>query len=264
MLKTRVLTALTLAPLVVLAVYLLPLWAFALFVGGILCLAMYEWAALAGLSSPAGRASSIGLFAAAALALWWFPQGQQAVLYLAAAAWVVATGIVLFHPASVALVRSTASVGAFGLIMALGAWIALVTTRAGEHGGHWVMWLLLICWAADAGAYFAGRAFGRRKLALSISPGKTWEGAIGGLIVTLAVCGGLLAYAGQMSWGWVAMIVVLVAISVVGDLFESVLKRAADIKDSGSLLPGHGGVLDRIDSVLAVAPTFAVLGALVR
>jgi phosphatidate cytidylyltransferase len=123
----------------------------------------------------------------------------------------------------------------------------------------WLIWVFMLAWGADIGAYFAGHAFGRRKLAPRVSPGKTWEGVIGGLALALAVCA-LGAFWLTPGWvGWLPVIVLLVAVSVFGDLFESVLKRATGVKDSGTLLPGHGGVLDRIDSLLAVLPVFAVL-----
>jgi phosphatidate cytidylyltransferase len=119
--------------------------------------------------------------------------------------------------------------------------------------------MLTLVWLADIGAYFSGRKFGKRKLAPSISPGKTWEGVYGGVLVNLIWI--LLVFWLIDGWGigllpFVLIGVATVAISVVGDLFESVLKREAGVKDSGQLLPGHGGVLDRIDSVIAATPVF--------
>ena len=262
MLKVRIITALVLAPLVVMAIYLLPVWAFAIFVAIAAGLGVYEWSALAGLENAPARIGYLVVFFALAAAGWLLPELRGGALIVASAAWLVAAAIVLFYPRLNVLISAPWVVGIAGFVVALGAWSALVELRMAPNGAHWVMWVLLVCWAADIGAYFAGRAMGRRKLAPKVSPGKTWEGAIGGALLTLLVCGGLIAYAGIFSAGWLALIVFVVAVSVLGDLFESVLKRQSQIKDSGSILPGHGGMLDRIDSVLAVAPVFALLHAL--
>jgi phosphatidate cytidylyltransferase len=136
-----------------------------------------------------------------------------------------------------------------------------VSTRGFARGPEMVLWMLLLVFAADIGAYFAGRSLGRRKLAPRVSPGKTWEGAVGGLVaVALVALVGTLHFpvAGGVAFGCAVGI-----FSVIGDLTESMFKRAAGLKDSGTLLPGHGGILDRIDSVTAAAPLYALglLGA---
>ena len=127
------------------------------------------------------------------------------------------------------------------------------------HGGEVLLYMLTLVWLADIGAYFSGRKFGKRKLAPSISPAKTWEGVYGGILVNLVWI--LLVFWFTGGWGFDFLAFVLigiatVAVSVVGDLFESILKREAGVKDSGQMLPGHGGVLDRIDSVIAATPVF--------
>ena len=154
-------------------------------------------------------------------------------------------------------------------IAIFGCFLAIVVLF--HHSPMYLLSVLVIVWAADIGAYFAGKAFGRRKLAPSISPGKSWEGAIGGWLLVLLMLAGfsvtpaladtfparLLA-----TWGWpgaLAVMTVLVAASVVGDLFESMLKRRAGVKDSSNLLPGHGGVLDRVDALIPVLPLAALL-----
>ena len=128
-----------------------------------------------------------------------------------------------------------------------------------EQGGWILLYLLTLVWIADVGAYFSGRKFGKNKLAPGISPGKTWEGVAGGLVFNMVWM--LFVYSLTEGWGmsivwFVGIGLATSAISVVGDLFESILKREAGVKDSGKLLPGHGGVLDRIDSVIAAAPVF--------
>lgn len=127
------------------------------------------------------------------------------------------------------------------------------------YGGWVLLYMLTLVWLADIGAYFSGRRFGRRKLAPSISPGKTWEGVYGGILVTLAWMFLIYAVTDLLNTSLVEFLpigVATVSISIAGDLFESVLKREAGVKDSGKLLPGHGGVLDRIDSVISATPVF--------
>lgn len=149
-----------------------------------------------------------------------------------------------------------------GPIVLTPLWTALVALHGnGEDGPSSVLFLMILIWVADSGAYFAGRQWGRNKLAPVISPGKTWEGVYGAVFGAL-ICGLLLAWYRSDIEGFhwlVPVCVITVLMSVVGDLFESVMKRKMDMKDSGTLLPGHGGVLDRIDSLTAAAPVF-VLG----
>ena len=128
-----------------------------------------------------------------------------------------------------------------------------------DHGASYFLYVFFIVWAADVGAYFSGKRFGRHKLAPLVSPGKTIEGMLGGLLCVsalAALAAWWFGYSGREAWVFVALSLLAALFSVFGDLFESLLKRQANIKDSSSLLPGHGGVLDRIDSVLAAAPVF--------
>jgi len=141
------------------------------------------------------------------------------------------------------------------------AWIALYALRAGPAGSWWILVMLLVVWAADTGAYFTGRALGRRKMAPRISPSKTWEGLAGGLAAALLAglaavrfIPGISAPPGRMA----ALILVTAVVSVGGDLFISLHKRRTGRKDSGAIFPGHGGILDRLDSLLAAAPFFAL------
>jgi phosphatidate cytidylyltransferase len=180
-------------------------------------------------------------------------------LWLGAVFWVLATVAVLTYPRSVPVAAHRALALPAGLVVGWAAWMALVVIRSQPQGATWVLWLLLLVTAADIGAYFAGRRFGRLKLAPHISPGKTWEGLLGGVLVSLLATLAMLVPMGAFSLGWIPVVLLLVAVSVFGDLFESVLKRVRGVKDSGSLLPGHGGMLDRIDSAVAALPVFALV-----
>jgi phosphatidate cytidylyltransferase len=149
-----------------------------------------------------------------------------------------------------------------GALVIFPAWVAGVNIHAGESHGHaWVFLAMLLVWAADTGAYFAGRFFGKRKLAPNISPGKTWAGVYGAFVASalvILVGGWLLGVRDARLIGLVVVAIVTVASSIVGDLLESLMKRHASVKDSGALFPGHGGLLDRLDSVFAALPVFAL------
>jgi phosphatidate cytidylyltransferase len=259
LLRSRIITALILAPLALSAVYLLPLWGYAVFFGVVAALGAYEWGGLAGLGSSSTRLIYVAVLVVLILGLWRVPVLWESTLWLGAAFWAVAAAAVLGFPASGRFMDRTALLGAAGLLAMLAAWVALVVIRAAPGGANWVVWLLVLIWSADIGAYFAGRAFGRRKLAPSVSPGKTWEGAVGGALLSLLMTTAGLLLMGAFTPWWLLLIVLLVTVSVFGDLFESALKRHLGVKDSGALLPGHGGILDRIDSVIAVLPVFALL-----
>jgi len=199
--------------------------------------------------------------AVALAALWWLAtrtsSGLHALLWAAFAFWSVALVWIVGSPGRVGPTR----VAVTGLLALSFAWLALARMRIDwQHGGHVVMYALLVVWLADSGAYFAGRAFGRRKLAPLVSPGKTWAGFWGGL----AACALLAVVTARLEalplWPLLAVTLVAGVFSVVGDLAESLCKRYAGVKDSGSLIPGHGGVLDRFDSLLAALPLL-MLGA---
>ena len=271
MLKLRIVTGCALAA----AALALILWAppSALAVLLLLCAAvgLTEWAALCGFQRNVAKAAYVIGCLAAAVAMWLHPAAQLAALAVAVAFWAGATAFVATYPSSRGLARPRAAVAAAGAVIFIGAWHGLMTLRELDGGdaaqpyqGQWlVVWTLVVACVTDTGAYFVGRAFGRHRLAPNVSPAKTWEGLGGGVLAGVLSGAALAWWLGWRPLGlWLALAFVLALISVVGDLFESALKRASGVKDSGALLPGHGGVLDRIDSTLAAAPAFALWAAL--
>jgi phosphatidate cytidylyltransferase len=271
MLKQRIMTALVLLPIVVLAILYLPNPGFALLWAVALNLAAWEWSALARLGSSLSRITWLFVIDAALLALWFninVNAVTDTVIFLAAGFWAVVAASLLFD-----IIRRmrglsstayrTVSVMA-GMFVIVPAWLALVLLHASQTTS--VLLVFCLVWAADTGAYFTGRRFGKRKLAPSISPGKSWEGVIGGLLFSLVLAYawsviGDIPQAEQLAFIIIAMIAVIV--SIYGDLLESVFKRVSGIKDSGQILPGHGGAMDRLDSITAAGPIF-VAGYLVK
>ena len=226
-------------------------------------LGVHEWAGLARLRSAWQRGACTAAYAILALAAWAVPELRAVALWLGILIWIGAIAAILTWPACRPLLARRWLFAALGVAVVWSAWAALVTIRAAPGGSWWLLWVFALVWGADIGAYFAGKRFGARRLAPVVSPGKTWEGVLGGAALGGGACMGALALAGALDWAWVGITLALLAVSIVGDLTESLLKRASGVKDSGSLLPGHGGVLDRIDSALPVLPAFAiVLGSL--
>ncbi len=262
MLKLRVITALIAAPSVIAAIFLLPLNAFAAVFLVLAGLGVWEWANLAGIRSIVARVAYVAGYALLAYAVLNSPSLWSAVFKVIAVFWILAAVVVVTFPASGQALVGAVLVPA-GYVAFIGAWLALVALQIA--GGPWlILWVLIVVWAADIGAYFAGRSFGRRKLALLVSPGKTWEGAVGGTLLSVLL-GSLLgatvptlhALAPDL-WQWIAGSFVVSIVSIFGDLFESALKRARGVKDSGGLFPGHGGMLDRVDSLIAALPCVAL------
>ena len=267
MLKLRIATGLVLAAVALVVVLLLPLAWMAAFFHLVVLLAAYEWARLAGVETRSAFVAFAALLSVMVAFLWLFPVARVPALAAAVVFWLVALAVVVSYPASRRLLEARLVLLAGGAIALCGAWLALVVLKAapGSHG-HWsgalqIVWLLAAVTLADSGAYFAGHRFGRRKLAPGLSPGKTVEGALGGAAAVLAwaVCGAAV-FDGPVAL-WLVAGVLVFAAAVVGDLFESAMKRMRGVKDSGGVLPGHGGLLDRVDSLLAAAPVFALLGA---
>lgn len=262
--RTRVITALLLAPLAIAAILLLPTAWFAALAAALLLAALWEFTRLVGVAEPAARGALVLANAAVVAALAWAARVEEALLAGVAVAgalwWVLAfVWLLRFDFASADRTWARSLKLAAGSLCVIPAWCALVLLH--EDAPGWALVAVASIWAADSAAYFAGRYLGRRKLAPRISPGKTWAGVIGGLAGCVAVA---LAFALILridtSLPALALVAAVAgAFSVVGDLFESLIKRHGGSKDSGSLLPGHGGVLDRVDGLLAAMPAFLVL-----
>ena len=262
MLRNRIITAIILAPLAVLAVFYLPLTWFGLLFWLVASLALYEWAGLLHVKTPWGKLFYLFFFAVTAFCAYQVPEWYDEILIIGCLVWVVAAAGVLLFPRFEQVYPRPFVLAPLGLIIATVAWLAIMLVRQQPDGEIWVVWMFLVVWGADVGAYFTGKQFGRTPLAASVSPKKTWEGVAGGLLLPGVVCGGAVFLWQENGLQWVVITVALIVISVFGDLFESVLKRTTGVKDSGTLLPGHGGMLDRIDSLLAVLPFMAAIHVL--
>ncbi|MGH8052883.1 MAG: phosphatidate cytidylyltransferase [Stenotrophomonas sp.] len=266
MTKTRVIAALIMAPVAICAILLLPTPWLAAAAALVFLIGLWEWLKLTGVDGvPRTVLLALNLLL---MVLMVWASGSSLVLFqlatlvgvgfwLLALLWLRHFNFGAHDETSARMLKLAA-----GTLAIVPAWAALVLLHAEENNGHlWLLAALMLVWAADSGAYFAGRAFGKHKLAPRISPNKTIEGVLGGLVAGLIVAGGLGWLAGvQLSDVGGLMLVAAVAVlaSVLGDLFESLLKRHAGAKDSGHIIPGHGGVLDRIDGVLAALPVFAL------
>lgn len=271
MTKTRTLAALVMAPLAITAVLLLPTpWMAAVSAAAFL-VALWEWLKLTDIEDAIARGVLMVVNLMLMVALVWASRSEnggslvlfQIMTMIGVGWWCLATLWLRFydfgsdharHGRVFKLAAATLSI--------IPAWCALALIHASQpHGNRWLLLALAIVWAADSGAYFAGRKFGRTKLSPRISPNKTVEGMIGGAVAGMVVAVAAAPLAGASVGQLPAIAVVAlwtILFSVVGDLFESLLKRHVGVKDSSNLIPGHGGVLDRVDSVLAALPVFAL------
>jgi phosphatidate cytidylyltransferase len=270
MLAQRVITAIVLLALLVPALFAAETWPFDLLTLLLIGAAGWEWGRLNQASATQALAMGLGLAVACGLAAWvgWSAQTPPAVWWLATLVWVAGGALALRTGPTAWPQLSRLARWTLGLTALWAAWLAV--SQARHVGINFILSLFCLVWAADIAAYFGGRRFGRRKLAPTISPGKSWEGVYSGMIgvfvLTLAwraielrfetdsisLYGQIITRLGLP--GGLLALAFLVAMSVVGDLVESLVKRAAGAKDSSNLLPGHGGVLDRIDALLPVFP----------
>lgn len=223
-------------------------------VGLAMVIGAWEWSAFL---RPRGRSERYGFVALVTVLLaasWYFtadPRVLSGLLWIAALWWIVALAWVLARPGA----ASRAAVFVAGLLVLVPAGIGIARLRVDlADGAEWTLYALVLVFAADTGAYFSGRAFGRHKLAPAVSPGKTWEGVAGGLLLAAVWAAIGSRWLDVPAAPMVCGSVVIAGFSVVGDLIESLMKRHAGLKDSGHLIPGHGGIMDRLDSITAAAP----------
>ncbi len=271
MLKQRILTALVIAPVALAGVFWLGEMGFAVFVGAIMVVSAWEWARLAGIEGRArfGYAGLLGLLLAGSHALAAQSivgvSGSTTILALGLVWWAVAFLLVVRYPGLTRVWSAPLSCTIIGVLILVPGWIAMLRLKADADSTFLILLLFFLVWGADVGAYFAGRAFGKRKLAPDVSPGKSWAGFYGGLVTALLVAlvasfaagePELLSLPGVL---FLAACLCVAMVSVLGDLTISMFKRNAGVKDASNLLPGHGGFLDRIDSLLAAGPVFVVL-----
>jgi phosphatidate cytidylyltransferase len=254
----RIVTAVVLCAALLLALHSTNAWVY----GGLLSLLLlagaWEWGGLCRFESMAARVSYVILLGAllAAARLYAWDSASFGVLMVAALCWwLLAFLWVTLAPGLVTpLIASIA-----GILALAPAWLALLRVATEwPHGMRWTLVILGIPVAMDTGGLFAGRSFGRTKLAPQVSPGKTWEGVFGGLALVALLAWFTRRWLNSPAAAWLTLCLAAAALSAVGDLTESLLKRAAGVKDSGRLFPGHGGALDRIDSIVAAAPVMTL------
>ncbi|MEH6549542.1 MAG: phosphatidate cytidylyltransferase [Pseudomonadales bacterium] len=266
MLKKRIITGVILALIFIGSLLLSPQGTL-IFLAVAATIAGWEWGRLAGWN-PTGQNVFTLVMALVLLALlaftnepgWYASKGFELAMAGATTLWAILFLWVISYPASTTLWSHRWLRTLLGLLLISFVWLALAYLRVQENGSWLILYLVLIVVAADIGAYFTGKAIGKRKLAPKVSPGKTWEGFFGGLTLVAAVSlvvANLYGLPGMTALQAVILSIVTAAVSAVGDLSVSMFKREANMKDSSNLLPGHGGVLDRVDSILAAGPMFA-------
>lgn len=281
MLKSRLITAFILIPIVIAALFLLPPLGFEIVILAICMLAAWEWGQFSGFASRSQRiwlAVLCGLLLA--FMLFTLPAYQHYTqlpqvsgsLWASLIWWCAALVLVLRYPGSAVFWRNSRPIRlVFGLLTIVPFFWGMLALRYYHYetdhfaGAWWLLYVMFLVWGADSGAFMFGKLFGKNKLAPKVSPGKTWEGFFGGLLTSALLSWLFSAFAPlDVPLGTLLLCSLVAALaSVLGDLTESMFKREAGIKDSGSLIPGHGGILDRIDSLTAAVPVFACLLLLV-
>lgn len=265
-LRQRVITACVLVLLLSLILFVLPYGGFVLAISLLFVVAAWEWANMAGLEKPWQRFSYAGLFASLFFLLAYLALQQRvswmiALLSLSVSGWALALIAIWRYPENRVWHNREFLLFA-GLWLLVPAWLGLQLLQPAVTGSGLIWLVIAVISTADIGAYFSGRRFGRHKLAIHVSPGKTWEGFWGGAVANVLLAtmiGFFLDLPPSQFLGFVVAMVLVAAISVLGDLFESMVKRERGIKDSSQLLPGHGGVLDRIDGWTAAVPLFTLI-----
>jgi phosphatidate cytidylyltransferase len=252
--KKRIATAAVLVAVLLAVLLWMPPEATVIALTALVLAGAWEWSAFLRVTAAWQKWIYVAVIAALLPLVWHVTEdadGLKRVMLIAVAWWIVALGWIMFAPRKV----SSWAAAIAGVLALVPAWVALMRLRLDfPRGAEWVLFALVLVQVADIGAFFVGRRFGRTRLAPNVSPGKTWEGVIGGVAASA-----LIAILGSTRFGvplaqFLPLCLAVVAFSIVGDLTESLLKRFAGLKDSGRLFPGHGGVMDRIDSVTGAAP----------
>jgi len=277
LLKQRIITALILAPLVIAGIFLLPFSAFVIALAAITMIGFWEWTqfvdAKSRMAAMVVPAITLGLSLVAipsdVTALSALAESHHIMLLVGGIWWIIASTLAITYPSSAKLwVKAPSLKYLFGLLTLIPFFWGILMLRAVNyvenpyHGAKLVLLVCFLVWSADSGAYFSGKRFGKHKMAPAVSPNKTIEGLIGGAALALLVTWGgaaLMDIPFTSLGGLFVIAIITVIASVLGDLVESMFKRASGIKDSGNILPGHGGILDRIDSLTAALPVFALL-----
>lgn len=258
MLKIRIITALLLITLVLASIFLLPLYAFVSITTITILFAAWEWSKLSGYQNSMHRLLYV-LFIAVVLWVTWYAP-IKLILTVNLIWWIIATFLIITYPKSAPIFTQNKYVRPLmGVFTLAPCWLALIIIRSAKNGAVILTFVLCLIWSADIGAYFSGKWWGKTKLIPKVSPNKTWQGCYGGILLTIivAVIGCIVFNISLLDWLIVVALAIVVAIlSIIGDLLESMLKRQVNIKDTGNYLPGHGGLLDRIDSLTAAIPIF--------
>jgi len=262
MLKQRVITAIILSSVIISTVIFLPTQMLALILAIIICMAAWEWAACAGFHAIPHKFIYVSFILLCLIACLILLKNQWIVLIIACGLiwWFIAIFLVVRYQTNNNIDLSSRFLKAMiGGAILIPAWLSLILIHAKTSGVSLMLFLFFLIWLADSAAYFSGRKFGSKKLASNVSPGKSWEGVYGALSISFLFGAGYALYS-DMKFTYAILFLVLVlftvSFSIMGDLVESMFKRMAGIKDSSNILPGHGGVLDRIDSLTSAAPVF--------
>ncbi|MEH6616587.1 MAG: phosphatidate cytidylyltransferase [Porticoccus sp.] len=272
MLKQRIITAIVIAVVFLLALFSLSPYSFSLAVAVVVIYAAWEWSDLSGISGLPLRLTYTAVLAVLLVVIAYVlglpAEGSiqltsgRSLLMTMVPWWAIALLWVQGYPSSAILWGSCWVRGIMGFLVLVPTWSALVILIHSAQGQWMILLVVMIVALADIGAYFSGRHFGKHKLAQSVSPNKTWEGLLGGVVVNVVVVLllGVILKLDSRTWGLLAVMIMITALaSVLGDLLESMLKRHRGIKDSGNILPGHGGILDRVDSLTAALPVFTLI-----
>jgi len=265
MLKQRIITGVILGSSFITAIFYFPSSVMAFTLALMMLVAAWEWTRLIEIKLPVMRLVYCSVIAV----FMWLAWGMLAagndvfeLLLMSAVWWGLALLWIMLYPLGSKVQMTTQMVKSFaGILVLLPCWVGMVKLH--QVGSAWLLYIMVMVWVADSGAYFAGRQWGKRKLAAKVSPGKSWEGVMGAMVA----CGLYSAFGvywleikSDQILSFILVCLALVPISVVGDLFESMIKRHSGHKDSGKILPGHGGILDRIDSWTAAVPLFVLTG----